>query len=186
MTLELSSLAAEPDRLDLRLMAPEVTDPNVPYGWFASETAPAALMPVVLGRLDNWRFYLDLAATPDLFTITGPSAAVRRQARSVARQLADAGVSVTIIGDVLGPEVPTGYRQLAAFPELASFGPTSGPEVVISGPVRGAELTAARGLVARTQSRVVPVLIGEVLRARWSVQVSPVPADTAVSGELAR
>ncbi|MFI6784704.1 LysM peptidoglycan-binding domain-containing protein [Micromonospora sp. NPDC050276] len=172
VVVALSALGAEPDHLDVRLLARDAGGDDVPYGWLGDGPTPAGLMPVVLGRQDRWRFHLDLAGTPDLFTVTGSSPGVRREALSIARQLLAVGVTVTVVGNALGPDLPPGCRRVDAFPTLESFGPASGPEVVISGPPHGAELTAARNLAARTASRVVPVLVGEVLRARWSVLVA--------------
>ncbi|MEV4759985.1 hypothetical protein AB0J86_33480 [Micromonospora sp. NPDC049559] len=169
MAVELSALDAETDHLDVRLLARVADGVDTPYGWLSDDAVPAGLLPIVLGRWKSWRFYLDLAATPDVFTVTGSPAAARRQALGIARQLLAAGVTVTVVGAVLGPDVPPGCRRVDEFPPPEGFGPGSRPEVIVTEPLRGKALTAARGLTARTASRVVPVLVGDVLRARWSV-----------------
>ncbi|RKR86747.1 hypothetical protein BDK92_1012 [Micromonospora pisi] len=175
VTVDLRSMVDDHrERMNVRLLGAASDVPGTPYAWCGpDEPFPAARMPAVLGRRDGWRFVLDLAATPDVFTITGTVPAVRRQAALLARQLHAAGLTVTIVGDAVGPDLPSGCRRVAAFPVSDSdIGALGERGVIISGGLRGAELTAARGLAARTRRQVVPVLVGEVLRARWSVLVT--------------
>ncbi|MEO3816720.1 hypothetical protein [Plantactinospora sp. B24E8] len=172
--VDLQPLAGDlPNRLNVRLLGVNSEGAGAPYAWLGNEPLPAATMPVVLGRQDGWRFFVDLGAAPDVFTVSGTPSAARRVALALAEQLHVAGVAVTVVGDALGAEVPAGYRRLATFPlddhDIASL---AEPGVLISGGLRGAELAAARGLATRTRHRVVPLLVGEVLRGRWSVRVT--------------
>ncbi|TCB95422.1 hypothetical protein E0H26_19705 [Micromonospora zingiberis] len=169
---ELSALETGADRLDVRLLARVADGVDTPYGWLDAESTPGGLLPVVLGRQGPWRFFLDLAATPDIFTVTGTPIAARRQAIGIARQMLVAGASVTVVDGVLGPDVPPGCRQVDNFSPPEEFGPESGPAVILCAPLHGAQLATARGLPQRSGSRVVPVLVGEVLRARWSVHAT--------------
>ncbi|MFI7609288.1 hypothetical protein ACIBTV_29830 [Micromonospora sp. NPDC049366] len=171
----LDSLAGDPpDRLDVRLIGVAAgAARGVPCAWVRDESLADATLPFVLGRQGGRRFVADLAATPDILTITGTPTAARRQARAMAEQLRAAGLAVTVVGDLLGADLPHGCRRLATFPtaepEIAAL---AGPGVILSGGLSGVELTTARGLAARTGRHVVPVLVGEVMRTRWSVRAT--------------
>ncbi|MER7444961.1 hypothetical protein [Micromonospora avicenniae] len=172
VVVQLESLADAPDRLDVRLLgsAPDGIA-ETPCAWVGDGRLPDATLPVVLGRQGERRLFVDLAAAPDVFTITGVPSAARRQARAVAEQLRTAGATVIVVGDALGPDLPAEYQRLEMFPDAGSAAP-AGPAVVFSGGLRGAELTTARALAGRTGHRAVPVLVGEVVRSRWSVRVT--------------
>ncbi|MEV4813056.1 hypothetical protein [Micromonospora avicenniae] len=170
VVVQLESLADAPDRLDVRLLgsAPDGVA-ETPCAWVGDGRLPEATLPVVLGRQGERRLFVDLAAAPDVFTITGAPPAARRQARAVAEQLRTAGATVIVVGDALGPDLPAEYQRLETFPDGAT---PAGPAVVFSGGLRGAELTRARALADRTGHQAVPVLVGEVVRSRWSVRVT--------------
>ncbi|MFC3499548.1 hypothetical protein ACFOOK_00845 [Micromonospora krabiensis] len=166
-------------RLDVRLLgtAPDA-EAGTPCAWLDDDgPLPAATLPVVLGRRAGRRFFVDLAAAPDVVTVTGPVSSARQVALAVAEQLHAAGVAVTVVGDALGGDAlggdaPAAYRRVPAFPTDDAEAALTGPGVLISAGLRGAELAAARDLAARSGHRVVPVLVGEVVRSRWSVRVS--------------
>lgn len=61
-----------------------------------------------------------------MFTITGDPDACRRRARDIAAQLRSAGLDVTVVGRVLGDDVPTGCRHTDMFP--ATAGAAARPE----------------------------------------------------------
>ncbi|MGW0436573.1 hypothetical protein ACWDV4_29000 [Micromonospora sp. NPDC003197] len=174
LVVELEPLTGAPDQLDVRLLgtALEVTA-DTACAWLVDEQLPEATLPVVLGRQGDRRLFVDLAAAPDVFTVTGVPSAARRLALTLAEQLAGSGVTVGIVGDALGPDVPAGYRRMATFPTAdGDLDAPAGPGVVFSGGLRGADLTAARDLAVRTGHRVIAVLVGEVVRSRWSVRVT--------------
>ena len=171
-----------PDRLDVRLRGAGLPGSSEVCAWLDDEPFPGAAMPIVLGRHGRWRFCVDLAGTPDVFTISAPADIARRHALEFARQALAAGLSVTIVGDVIGSAEPVGARRVATFPSPGSaFERDTAPGVVISAGLRGDDLAAARGLLGRTNRRLVPVLVGDVLRARWSVLVTEQAAMTAVA-----
>ncbi|WP_232233979.1 hypothetical protein [Micromonospora chokoriensis] len=171
----LESLAGDPpDRLDVRLMGAAADDAaGVPCGWLGDESLSAALMPFVLGRQGGRQFVVDLGATPDVFTVTGTPSAARRQARAMAEGLQATVLAVNVVGDVLGADLPRGWRRLDTFPtsqrEIAML---PQPSIIVSAGLSGVELTSARELAARTDHRVIPVLVGEMMRTRWSVRVT--------------
>ncbi|MCM4084251.1 hypothetical protein [Paractinoplanes hotanensis] len=169
VAVSLTSLDDDADLIHVRLLVPAAEDAAIPYGWLDAHEAPAGRLPLILGRQGPWRFWLDVAAAPDLFTVTGSPMAARRQTVGIVRRLLAAGAAVTVVGDVLGPQIPPGCRQIDDLPAVEGFGPSSEPGVIVSGPLRDAQLTAARALTGRTASRVVPMLVGDVLRARWSM-----------------
>ncbi|MGW4462607.1 LysM peptidoglycan-binding domain-containing protein [Micromonospora sp. NPDC004704] len=163
-----AELGQGPDRVEVRLIgAGRVGDVGA-YAWLPDgDRLPGATMPVVLGRQAQRWLWVDLARTPDLLTVTGTPEASGRQALAIVGQLLDRGIGVTVVGRVLGDDVPAGCRQVDAFP--AAPYDADGPGIVISGGLRGADLLAARGMLAASDGLLVPVLVGKVLRARWSL-----------------
>ncbi|GHJ17308.1 hypothetical protein [Micromonospora sp. AKA38] len=140
-----------------------------PYAWLGpGETAPPAVLPLVLGRRGPWRLHVDLARVPDVFTLVGPAAVCGRAAATLAGRLSDAGVGVAVVGEALGAELPDGYRRLAGLPEPPRPGEDlPAPSVVFTA---GPSPAGARGLAAATDGRCVPVVLGPVPAGRWSLQ----------------
>ncbi|WP_329110973.1 hypothetical protein OG792_17850 [Micromonospora sp. NBC_01699] len=171
------------DRVEVRLTGAGRTGDVPAYGWLpAGEPLPGATMPVILGRQENRWLWADLARTPDVLTITGSPAASARQALGIVEQLRAAGFGVTVVGTVLGDDVPDGCRRVDTFPQTPGdaggpAGTANGPGLVVSGGLRGADLRVARGMAAASGGRTVPMLVGKVLRARWSLlALDPVAA----------
>ncbi|NJC11431.1 hypothetical protein F4558_001257 [Micromonospora profundi] len=180
-TTVLESLTAEPGyRLDVRLLGADQETRAIPYRWvMEGDPPPEAQLPVVFGRRTGRLLVLDLAAVPDVLTITGRPALARPQAIDLVEQVSRAGVTVVVVGDVLGGDAPAGTTATADFASASAVvDQLPGPVVIVCGGLRGAQLAAARGLAARTRHRAVPVLIGEVIRARWSVTVNRVRSVT--------
>lgn len=176
---DLEPMTGDPDhRLDVRLLSADQETGATPYSWVEGDLPPEAQLPVVLGRRAGRRLVLDLAAVPDVLTITGRAALARPQAIELVEQMRLAGVTVVVVGDVLGGDAParTAAADFASATVVVDQLP--GPVVVVCGGLRGAQLAAARGLAARTRHRAVPVLVGEVIRARWSVTVNRVRSVT--------
>ncbi|PTA47865.1 hypothetical protein C8054_03190 [Micromonospora sp. RP3T] len=151
-----------------------------PYAWLGpGETAPPAVLPLVLGRRGPWRLHVDLARVPDVFTLVGPAGVCGRAAATLAGRLSAAGVGVAVVGEALGAEPPDGYRRLAGLPEPPRPGEDlPAPSVVFTA---GPSPAGARGLAAATDGRCVPVVLGPVPAGRWSLQfevaAGPVGAD---------
>jgi hypothetical protein len=170
------------DRLDVRLRGIEGDLPA--YAWVEGDDdrLAGALLPVVLGRRGLPRLAVDLGRVPDLLTVGGPSESRRRQALEIARQAHQGGATVIVVGDVLGADVPGNYLRFAAYPMAGDE--LAGPVLVVSGGLRGPELRAARRLAAGTEHRVVPMLVGDVVRSRWSIVAEPVVAPPAAPPPL--
>lgn len=184
LTTVLEPMTAEPGhRIDVRLLGADEGTAVTPYVWVEGDPPPQAQLPVVLGRHAGRLLVLDLAAVPDVFTITGRTALARPQAIDLVEQLSRAGVVVIVVGEILGDDAPAGTTSVGDFASAAAVvDQLPGPVVVVCGGLRGAQLAAARGLAARTRHRAVPVLIGEVIRARWSVTVNRLPSVTTGKG----
>ncbi|GAA4263516.1 hypothetical protein GCM10022255_108770 [Dactylosporangium darangshiense] len=169
-----------PVRLHLRLLGARGGTAASAYSWLGDEAAPLAAIPLVLGRRGIWRFVVDLAFTPDVFTITGALPSSRWFALDLARQAVAAGLTVTVVGAALDLGDDVESRLVEQFPRPGSRAEAlASPGLVISGPLDGEELTAARGLVTRTAGTVVPVLVGGALRSSWSISVEPSTARAA-------
>ncbi|MDG4800287.1 hypothetical protein [Micromonospora sp. WMMD980] len=141
-----------------------------PYAWVGpGETAPPAVLPLVLGRHGPWRLHVDLARVPDVLTLVGPVDVCRRAAATLTGGLAAAGVGVAVVGDALGGTPPDGCRRLTGLPE------PPGPDDDLPAPcvvfVAGPSPAGARGLAAATGGHCVPVVLGPVPAGRWSLQL---------------
>ncbi|QDY08110.1 hypothetical protein FJK98_13880 [Micromonospora sp. HM134] len=147
------------------------------HAWqIPAQPRPSMRLPVRLGHRQGWALWVDLAGTSDVFTVTGPVEAARHRARTLAEQVHTAGHTVTVIGDLFGPDLPDGWVRRAAFPTGEADLP-DGTGVLCSAALSGTELAFARRIAALTGHRLVPIVVGRALRARWSVTVRPdVPA----------
>jgi hypothetical protein len=140
------------------------------YAWLAeTEPAPAATVPLVLGRKGPWRLHVDIGRTPDVLTLVGATEDCRRLAAVFAEQLFADGIGVAVIGDALGTGAFDGCRRLTEFPQPGDEPPD--PYVVITAGLPEAAGVDVRGLAAATAGRCVPVVIGQVSDSRWSAQV---------------
>ncbi|MFF0823457.1 hypothetical protein ACFYUR_24090 [Micromonospora haikouensis] len=139
------------------------------YAWYAPERPrPAMRLPVRLGDRQGWSLWVDLAGVPDVFTVTGPPGTASRYARELAEQVHAAGHRVTVVGDLFGADLPDGCVRRPDFP-TDEAGLPEGVGVLLSGGLSGPELAFARQVAALTGHRLVPVVVGRALRARWSV-----------------
>ncbi|GAA0389115.1 hypothetical protein GCM10009541_35210 [Micromonospora gifhornensis] len=177
---DLEPMTGEPGhRLGVRLLGADHDAGARQYAWLEHDAAPQAQLPVVLGHLAGRRLMLDLAAVPDILTITGRAVPARSLAIDLIDQLNRAGVTVVVVGDVLAGEAPAGTTPVPDFPAANTVvDQLPGPVVVVCGGLRGAQLAMARSLATRTRHRAVPMLVGEVIRARWSVTVNRVRSVT--------
>ncbi|MEU1755143.1 hypothetical protein ABZ436_21155 [Micromonospora matsumotoense] len=149
------------------------------HAWrIPAQPRPAMRLPVRLGHRRGWALWVDLAGTPDVFTVTGPVEAARRRARTIAEQVHAAGHTVTVVGDLFGPDLPAGWTRRATFPTDEADLP-DGTGVLCSAALAGPDLAFARRIATLTGHRLVPIVVGRALRARWSVTVRPTDTSTA-------
>jgi hypothetical protein len=154
-------------RLVVRLTGPPASGVTQPYTWLVAREQPSAMaLPVEIGQSDGWRLWIDLAGTPDVFTLTSAP-----QAQAIGDQLSAQGHVVAVVGQALGPDVPQSWVSLPAFPTNPADLP-AGTGVVISTGLRGAELAFARHVAVHSGRRFVPIVVGQVLRARWSATIA--------------
>ena len=138
--------------------------------WLAPDAPdPDAVLPAVLGEDGQRRLFLDLATVPGVLTVTGPLPRCRRFAHGIATRLSGHGCQVTVVGGALDTVIAPGWHRQPDFPEIDAA--DAGRGIVITEGLRGAALARARGLSGRTEGRYVAVVIGEVLRSRWSISV---------------
>ncbi|MEU6019841.1 hypothetical protein [Micromonospora sp. NPDC047134] len=150
----------------VRLVGVTTGPATAAYAWLAEhEPAPAAAVPLVLGRAGPWRLQIDLGRAPDVFTLVGAVQECRRLAAAYALQLLAAGVVVAVVGDALDADLVEGCRRLAAWPQTPELGP--GPYVVITTDAAA----GVRGLSAGSAGRGIPLVIGPVPYGRWSAQL---------------
>jgi hypothetical protein len=135
-------------------------DGAVAYVWLGPGMHPPGGKPgVVLGRGAEGRLWLDLAAAPDVLTVTGDPAAGLRQARALIDQLYADGTPFTVVGTALEDGVPADLPDV----DLAT------PRVLICAGVAGHELPGLLERVRAAAGRLLPIVVGDVPAARWSL-----------------
>jgi hypothetical protein len=126
---------------------------------------------VRLGGAGPDALWVDLAASPDVVTITGAAGGVRRQSEEIARQLARAGVRTVAVGDVAGV-TDLVSRTVSSLRELTNGSDPAQLLVVFVDTLAAGDVTVLRKLVSRRRPRVVAVAAGSGPRSRWSIDVT--------------
>lgn len=159
------------DHLDVRLTRPDDGPATPAYAWLppGRELPADARMPVVLGSAGRWRLGVDLTRVPEVLTLGGPAELRVRQALAIGEQVRDAGGRVGVVRGALGDAVPADWESWPDYPDADPR--AARPTLVISGGLRGADLRAARRLAEQSGRWAVPMLVGDVVRARWSIVV---------------
>ena len=141
-----------------------------PYGWRdRTQAPPVAILPVLLGENDGRRLFLDLGRCPDVLTVVGAPPDAEAYALRLIWQVLDGGHEVAVLGDDLFRDIlPDGCRRLRV---LADAYDLKAPGIVVSGRLAGKDVAAAR--LSRASGGPIPMLVGEVPRARWSLQIAP-------------
>lgn len=158
------------DLVSVRLAGVRGPRPLTPHTWVGDGARPpGGSAHVSLGRLGDSTLSVDLALAPDVITVTGP--ARRHLALALARQLGATGLPVTIVGNPLETEPPTGCATARTLDEVPATPASVG--IVLYGPSGDDDQPAIRRLAARSAPRMVIVIVGDVPRARWSIEVRP-------------
>jgi hypothetical protein len=173
LTAEVSAVGA-----NLRVRLIGVRGDCAGFGW-ADRPGERPEQPTIvsLGQTADGELWIDLAACPDVVTVTGPTAAGLRQARWWAEQVAAAGIPVAFVVDGPTSPMPPGGRAVPALADLlTSSDPAAGVEVVVCAAPKNND-RALRKLLSQARPRRVLVLVGEAARpGRWSIDVEPAPA----------
>jgi hypothetical protein len=165
-----TSLRAGQDVLTVRLIGAR---PDASAGLVARGTAgPSRIGGAVvrLGEAGPDALWVDLAASPDVFRITGDQAGVRRQSEEIARQLSRAGVPTVVVGDLPGVAA-LADRTVASLREIPDGSDPAQILVVFLREQPSTDPALLHELVRR-RPRVVPVSIGSGPRSRWWMDVT--------------
>ena len=114
--------------------------------------------------------FVDLAVSPDAISLSGTRSGVRRQVRSIALQLAAAGVATVAVGDVAMVADQATYN-VESLSELVDSTGQPPLLVVLVGELAAPDVPVLHRLISQRQPRVVPVVVGSGRRARWSISV---------------
>lgn len=154
------------------------------HTWTGSGPWPQGSAPVTLGTGRKGTLVVDLAACPDVVTLTGLPRFRRRQAASWAAQLCELTIPVIVVGDTLAGVLPSGCRTVATLDDLLATNapPHSDVEVAFCA---SWEVDGNHGLDAflkRSSPRLVIVVLGHTRRSRWSVDARPASIDYVPAG----
>ncbi|WP_213453672.1 LysM peptidoglycan-binding domain-containing protein [Rhizomonospora bruguierae] len=158
------------DQVAIRLVGarPDAGDAFFGRGEIGSRTGAAV---VHLGDPGPGAAWLDLSASPDVVTVSGDPAGVRRLTLTLTRQLSRAGVPTIAVGDALGETGGTDH-WIGSLDELADrFGDTP-LLVAFVGDLPAGDVATLHELLVRWQPRVVPIVVGSGPRSRWSIDVA--------------
>jgi hypothetical protein len=161
------------DPVEVRLTGVRLPRATPAWLWLDVDTpGPPAATFVAVGATDGEVLCLDLLQAPDVLTVAGEQASARRLAATFARQLVDQQVPVTIVGQSVGPRVAGSHtvRSLAEA-ESATEDP-SAPAVIFCASGQNDSATLRR-LIGRSSPRTVVILVGDVRRGRWSIEMLP-------------
>jgi hypothetical protein len=159
------------DRAVLRLTGVRQPRAGAPYGWWPTEQADAApptVIPVGLGS--DGQFWIDLRQAPDVFAVTGSTAARHRAARLLTTRLLAAGAGVTVVGDGVS-RLPQDCRRYPA--DVAALADDTAALTTITLVAEPApeQLTAIRTLAERANAATVPLVVTAGPSARWTLQM---------------
>ena len=170
--LEVEVVAASgQDRATVSLVGARNQRSTPPWLWLdPDEPEPPRPTYVAVGGGSMGALCMNVIQAPDVLTVTGEAAGARRLAAALARQLIERGISVTVVGTVLGSRLP-GSRivRTIAEAEAATADPVA-PQFVFCPPAPEDAATIRR-LIERTSPHSIPVLVGDARRGRWSIHV---------------
>ncbi|WP_238012836.1 hypothetical protein KZZ52_15300 [Dactylosporangium sp. AC04546] len=173
-----AELSLGDDVIRVRLAGGRGTAPAITWSTAGEEPADA-VVPVYLGQAEGRCLYLDLAQCPDVVAVTGESHSRERLALAMVDQLS-AGIRafrVTVVGRAIGGQPamhPSGYRKVRRLADVRTE--TAGSiaaHVVFCDLAEPGDAKLLRDLMAGCSGVMVPVIVGDVPRARWSLSAAP-------------
>jgi hypothetical protein len=163
--------ASGQDRAVVRLVGIRMPETTPAWVWLDPDLAgPPRPTYVALGADRRGALCVDLLQAPDVLTITGDDVAAQRLAASLARQLADGGVPVTVVGKAVGVRVPGAHMVRTMVDAEGATNDPVEPQVIFCSPDHN-EAPTVRRLIARPTPRTILVLVGHSPQGRWSVEV---------------
>jgi hypothetical protein len=92
---------------------------------------------------------------------------------SLAHQVAQSGVRVTVVGDPFGALTQPGFRFVTSFDDAAKDASRAADQlgVIFYGGRDRDDLATIRSTVSRRNPHIVVVIVGDVRPARWSLDV---------------
>jgi hypothetical protein len=133
-----------------------------------------ARIPVRLGEQQGWWLWVDLAEVPDVLTVAGADEARTRCASDICAQIAAAGSHPVVVAGALRASRHSDVRLLDEFVDLEPM-LTGAPDpiVVFVAELAAADRRALRRWSADGATAVIPIVVGDVIRASWSLSVAP-------------
>ncbi|GGM03593.1 hypothetical protein GCM10007977_001190 [Dactylosporangium sucinum] len=173
-----AELSLGDDVIRVRLAGGRGSAPAITWSTAGEEPA-GAMAPVYLGQSEGRCLYLDLAQCPDVVAVTGEPDSRERLALAMVDQLS-AGIRafrVTVVGRAIGgrPAMhPSGYRKVRRLADVRTE--TAGSveaHLVFCDLAEPGDPGLLRDLMAGCSGVLVPVIVGDVPRARWSLSAAP-------------
>jgi hypothetical protein len=166
-------------RAVVRLIGARSSRWSVPYLWLAADaTPPPGGAPVILGHGPRGRLWIDLSLVPDVLTVAGGRRAHQRYALGLIAQLQAAGAGLTLVGAALADTAPPKSERIDTLEDLTSPGPGGPVRVVVCAGSDRSTLAALRRLAAAPRTGLVPIVLGDSPRARWSIGVGRLAEGT--------
>lgn len=179
--------AGEDAVLTVQLTGERATGGSPGFGWIQpGDPRPSGSAVLILGAGRDGELWLDLAACPDVLTVTGHAGSGMRQVREWARQLGAIGVPVAIVLDGSESTLPPGCRAVRGLAHLLDHSnpPAVDLEIVFCAAQDATDPLLRERLLSHLAPRWILVLVGDVRRSRWSVAVSS--GLTGTAGTLSR
>ena len=131
-----------------------------------------------MGAGDEGCLFLDLGAAPGVIALGGDRAAAARLAESIVHQLSMPGdarhrVDVIVVGDAVPEPLPARVTRVTALSDLGPAGSGNATRVIFCEARSNEEALALARHIVSAQHNAIPVLLGDLPGAPWSVTAQP-------------